>query len=57
VAIDDFPPTEQDIAVKNELTSKIKEQLGIFDTVISNELKEFNKQFNALQLNYLFMED
>jgi photosystem II stability/assembly factor-like uncharacterized protein len=57
VAIDDFPPTEQDIAVKDELTEKIKEQLNVFDAVISSELKEFNQQFNALQLNYLFIED
>ncbi len=57
VAIDDFPPTEQDIAVKNELTEKIKKQLNVFDAVISSDLKEFNQQFNALQLNYLFIED
>ncbi|HDZ04586.1 MAG TPA: glycosyl hydrolase [Maribacter sp.] len=57
VSIGDFPPTEQDIAVKNELTTKINKELQIFDSVISSELKEFNKSFNELNLNYLFIDD
>ena len=57
VAIDDFPPTDQDIAVKNELTGKIERQLQIFDAMISKEIKEFNTSFNELNLNYLFVED
>lgn len=56
VAIDDFPPTEQDIAVKNELTAAINKELDKFDAVMSNELKAFNKSFNDLNLNYLFVE-
>jgi len=56
VAIDDFPPTEQDIAVKNELTGQINDQLEAFDAVLDKELKEFNTAFNALKLNYLFVE-
>jgi len=57
VSIGDFPPTEQDIAVKNELTAKINKELKIFNEVISSELKEFNKGFNELNLNYLFIEE
>ncbi|MCW5516380.1 WD40/YVTN/BNR-like repeat-containing protein [Muriicola sp. Z0-33] len=57
VGIDDFPPTDQDIAVKNELTGKIENQLKIFDAMISKEIKEFNSSFNDLDLNYLFIED
>ncbi|QCX01550.1 glycosyl hydrolase [Aggregatimonas sangjinii] len=57
VALDDFPPTDQDIAVKNELTGKINTQLDTFDAMISKEIGEFNKEFNALQLNYLFVEE
>lgn len=57
VSIGDFPPTEQDIAVKNELTAKINKELQIFNEVISSELKEFNKGFNKLNLNYLFIDD
>ncbi|MDC6404043.1 MULTISPECIES: WD40/YVTN/BNR-like repeat-containing protein [Maribacter] len=56
VAIDDFPPTEQDIAVKNELTAAINKELDKFDAVMSNELKTFNTSFNDLNLNYLFVE-
>nr|WP_148232153.1 glycosyl hydrolase [Maribacter sp. HTCC2170] len=57
VAIDDFPPTEQDIVVKDELTGQIDNQLKAFDEVVSKELKEFNDAFNELKLNYLFVED
>ncbi len=56
VAIDDFPPTDQDIAVKNELTGKIEAQLDTFNTLISTEIKAFNEAFNELQLHYLFVE-
>ena len=57
VSIDDFPPTEQDIAVKNELTAKINAQLSAFNTMVDKEIKEFNKAFNDLNLNYLFIEE
>ncbi|MEO9513034.1 MAG: glycosyl hydrolase [Flavobacteriaceae bacterium] len=57
VSIDDFPPTEQDIAVKNELSGKIKSQLKTFDALIEKEMKEFNAEFNALSLEYLFIEE
>ncbi|MDO6470902.1 glycosyl hydrolase [Maribacter sp. 1_MG-2023] len=57
VSIGDFPPTEQDIAVKNELTTKINKELEIFNNVISSELQEFNKGFNELKLNYLFIDE
>ncbi|WP_047246744.1 WD40/YVTN/BNR-like repeat-containing protein [Maribacter thermophilus] len=56
VSMDDFPPTDQDIAVKNELTAKINSELEKFDAVMSKELQEFNKSFNELNLNYLFVE-
>ncbi|MGB5269939.1 WD40/YVTN/BNR-like repeat-containing protein [Eudoraea sp.] len=56
-SIDDFPPTEQDIAVKNELTTKINTQLRAFDAMVDKEIKEFNKAFNDLNLNYLFIEE
>lgn len=56
VGMGDFGPTEQDIAVKNELTKKIEDQLILFDKLISSEIKIFNTEFNTLQLNYLFVE-
>lgn len=57
VSLDDFPPTDQDLALKNELVQKINAQLNVFNSVMSDELKEFNSEFNARKLNYLFIED
>ncbi|MEZ4809998.1 MAG: glycosyl hydrolase [Allomuricauda sp.] len=56
VSIDDFPPTEQDIAVKNELSAKIKTQLTAFDKLVDDEIKAFNAEFNNLKLEYLNIE-
>jgi photosystem II stability/assembly factor-like uncharacterized protein len=57
VGMDDFPPTQQDVAVKNELTQKINAQLTKFDTLIEEEIVAFNREFNSKNLNYLFVED
>lgn len=57
VGMGDFPPTQQDFAVKDELTAKIKEQLDAFNKLISDEISAFNAAFNSKQLNYLFVED
>lgn len=57
VTLGDFPPTDQDIAVKNGLTTKINTQLKTFDTLVAQEIEAFNSAFNSLQLDYLFVED
>ncbi len=57
VSIDDFPPTEQDIAVKNEMTTKINAQLVAFDKLVDEEMKAFNTEFNSLELEYLSIEE
>ena len=57
VSMGDFPPTEQDIAVKNELTKQIDKQLSDFNNLIDNEIKSFNTAFNNKNLNYLFIEN
>ena len=57
VAMDDFPPTDQDIAVKDELSGQIEAQLKTFDNLINTEIEAFNDEFNALKLNYLSVED
>ncbi len=57
VGFDDFPPTDQDMAVKNELTSAINAQLETFDALVDKEISAFNAAFNAANLNYLFIEE
>ena len=57
VSIDDFPPTDQDMAVKKELTAKIDAQLKSFNELVDQEIKEFNRSFNELNLDYLFIEE
>jgi uncharacterized coiled-coil DUF342 family protein len=57
VGMGDFAPTDQDIAVKDELSAQIKTQLDAFDALLGDEINSFNAAFNAKQLNYLFVED
>ncbi|QIE59992.1 glycosyl hydrolase [Rasiella rasia] len=57
VGMDDFPPTQQDIAVKNELSQQVNAELVKFDSLVSEEIKAFNNAFNSKQLNYLFVEE
>jgi len=57
VSMDDFPPTRQDVLVKDELTQQINAQLVQFDQLVSEEVQDFNAQFNALKLDYLFVEE
>ncbi|MDT7827778.1 glycosyl hydrolase [Pricia sp. S334] len=57
VTLDDFPPTDQDWAVKSELTAKINAQLKAFDQMADEELDAFNDEFNTLQLNYLSLDE
>ncbi|MBO0331043.1 WD40/YVTN/BNR-like repeat-containing protein [[Muricauda] lutisoli] len=57
VSFDDFPPTEQDIAVKNEMSGKINAQLNAFDTLVDKEISAFNEEFNQLKLDYLSIEE
>ena len=57
VSIDDFPPTDQDIAVKNELSAQITKQLEAFDKLVDQEIGAFNNEFNQLKLDYLSIEE
>ena len=56
VGMDDFPPTQQDVAVKNELTQAIEGELNKLDALIGNEIKAFNEAFRQMNLDYLFVE-
>ncbi|MGB5942282.1 MAG: hypothetical protein WBG71_05325 [Leeuwenhoekiella sp.] len=57
VGMGDFPPTDQDVAVKEELTVKINSELEKFDAMLTDEVAAFNKAFNEADLNYLFVEE
>lgn len=57
VSMDDFPPTTQDVMVKNELKARINNELIKFDALVSEEIAAFNSEFNSLKLNYLFIEE
>ena len=56
VGMDDFPQTQQDIAVKNELTQAIEGELNKLNGLIDKEIKAFNAAFRNMSLNYLFVE-
>lgn len=56
VSMGDFAPTDQDVAVKNQLTQEIEVQLTQFNKLVSDEISAFNSAFNDKQLNYLFIE-
>ena len=57
VGMGDFAPTEQDVAVKNELTQKIEKQLTAFNKLLDEEVAAFNNAFNSNNLNYLFIDE
>ncbi len=57
ISMGDFAPTDQDVAVKNELSEAIDIQLIQFNKLVSDEISSFNTAFNAKQLNYLFIEN
>jgi len=56
VSMDDFPPTEQDRAVKAELTAEIERELEDFSSLINEEVEAFNNAFIEARLPYLIVE-
>ena len=56
VGMDDFPPTQQDVEVKNKLTAAIEKELSRFDDLVSLQVASFNAAFRDLNLDYLFIE-
>ena len=57
VTMGDFKPTSQDVAVKQELSAEIQKELTEFDALVDSKIRNFNKAFNEMQLDYLFVED
>jgi len=56
VTMNDFPPTNQDLMVKNELSNLIQAELNKYDNLIENDLKKFNEEFSELELDYLILK-
>ena len=53
VTNNDFPPTDQDEAVRIELTEKVNLHLANYNKLISSDLEAFNIAFAKLKLDYL----
>ena len=53
VTLNDFPPTDQDEAVRQELTQAVEQQLNSFSQLMEEEVKTFNSAFKQLKLDYL----
>ena len=53
VTNNDFPPTNQDEMVRKVLTEEVEKHLAKYEKLISQDLKDFNKEFANLNLDYL----
>ena len=51
----DFRPTDQDIKVKDELIKNVKIHLDEYNSIISNDIPNFNSSFKNLELDYLYV--
>ena len=49
----DFGPTDQDVLVKDELIKKVNIQLDKYNSIISEDIPNFNSSFKKLELDYL----
>ncbi len=53
----EYPPTQQSMAVKNELSGQIDAQLGQLDKILSEDIPSFNADYKALGLDILKLEN
>ena len=56
VGIGDFRPTAQDIAVKNELTKLIDEQIAKFNKIKEEDIPALNKAIKAKEVDAIFVD-
>ena len=56
MSIGDFRPTEQDIAVKDELTKLIDEQLAKYKTIVETDIPALNKAIKAKEVDAIFID-
>ncbi|MDH3246017.1 MAG: hypothetical protein OEM26_15460, partial [Saprospiraceae bacterium] len=52
----EYPPTQQSMALKNELSEQIDAQLGQLDKILSEDIPSFNADYKALGLDILNLE-
>jgi len=56
VNMSDYPPTDQMIAVRDELTQGIEKQLSIYKQVVENDLPKFNKMMREQEVDAIQLE-
>lgn len=56
ITMDDFPPTNQDIEVKEVLTLEVKKAMKLYYNLIENDIVTFNTNFKNEKRNYLNLE-
>ena len=56
VSIGDYRPTQQDIAVKDELTKLIDEQLAKYKTIVESDFPALNKAIKAKEVDAIFVD-
>ena len=56
LTIDDFPPTNQDLAVKEELTGAVVMAMEQYQKIIDSDVASFNEVFKKEKRNYLSTE-
>ena len=52
----EFPPTDQAIAVRDELSAKIDEQLAIFYDIRDNALPGLNQMIRDSEADYIILQ-
>ena len=53
LTIDDFPPTNQDLEVKEELTAAVEVSMERYQQLIESDVASFNEVFKKEKRNYL----
>ena len=56
ITLDDFPPTNQDLEVKDVLALEIKKAMELFNKLIENDVAAFNTNFKNEKRNYLIIK-
>ena len=57
IAMGDFPPTQQQLQVKAELTTKIDDQLERFYALKKNDIPAFNKAVKAKAVDVIMLQE